>query len=199
MGNPCGTPGGPLGDLWGTLEGRVTLAGPSEDPWGTLALGGPLGPTPVGPLGDPWGTLGGPLEDPWRTLGGPSEDPWRTLGGPWGALGKNCGPSPPDIRAAKVCIHVPRPKREVCVSMETAKVCIHVPAPRSEVCVQVHIAKVCIHAPGPETEVCTNVQNPQRCVYTYLRPKTRYVYKCRSLCCRQHLTKSPSRHTDFEA
>ena len=151
---------------------------------------------------DPWETLGGPLEDPWRILGGSSEYPWRTLGGPvWGGWPweELWNPAPTSIRAAKVCIHVPRPKSEACVHVETGEVCIHVPGPQNEVGLQVQIAKVCIHVPWPETEVCTNVQNPQRCVYTHLRPKTRYVYKCRSLCCRQHLTKYPSRHTDFEA
>ena len=60
-------------DLWGTREGRLgdprkTLGGPSEDPWGTLALEGSMGPTLVGLFGGPWWTLDGPLGDPWRTL-----------------------------------------------------------------------------------------------------------------------------------
>ena len=102
------------------------------------------------------------------------------------------------VQIAKVCIHIPGPQNEVGLQVQMAKVCIHVPGPQHEVSLQMQIAKVCIHVPWPETEVCTNEQNPQRCVYTYLRPKTRYVYKCKSLCCQQHLTKYPSRHTDFE-
>ena len=68
-----------------------TLGGPSEDPWGTLALGDPW----ARPSWNPWETLGGPLMDPWRTLGGPLEAPQMTLGGsledPWWTLGGPLG------------------------------------------------------------------------------------------------------------
>ena len=62
LGSLGGTPGetleGPVGGLWGTRaerlgDPRTTLGGISEDPWVTLALGGPFGPTLVGPLGGP--------------------------------------------------------------------------------------------------------------------------------------------------
>ena len=62
LGDPLGTPWGPLGDPLGI-------------PWGSLG-------DPWGPLGDPWGILGDPLGKAW----GPSGMSWDLLGTPWRAL-----------------------------------------------------------------------------------------------------------------
>ena len=150
-GDPWETRGGPVGDLWGTLEGRLGDPNrePLEDPrrtlGGPLPWGGPLGPTLVATLGDPWWTLDGPLGEPWRTLGVPSEDPRRILGGPlvdpWGAPWEELRTLHPQTSRLPRCVYTYLGlKCEVCVNAEIAKVCIHVPGPQNEICVQVQIA-----------------------------------------------------------
>ena len=179
LGDPWGTPGGPSEDH------GVTLGGHLEDPWRTLEeplrdpfLGGSSWGGPWdGPSWDPGGTLGGLLMHPWGTLGGFFEDPRRTLREPLverrGPLGKTAEtPRSTDIRAAKVCIHVPWPKTKVCVNVET-----EVPARKSEVCLQVQFTKVCKHIPRPKGKVCAHEPSPPRCVYTHLGFNTEVCVK----------------------
>ena len=91
LGNPLGTPWGPLGDP------LVTSWGPLGTPWGFLGdLLGTLGDL----LGTSWGFRGEPLGTTWRPQGmswGPLGTPWRslwdhlpgffvTLGASWGSF-----------------------------------------------------------------------------------------------------------------
>ena len=72
LGNPLGSPWGPLGDLRGTHWGTLGT------PWGSL---GDL----LGILGDLLGTLGDPLGTTW----GPSRTSWGALGTPWRSHGNH--------------------------------------------------------------------------------------------------------------
>ena len=84
-------------DAWGTPWGD-----PWVDPWGDPRADPWEDPLDGEPLGG--GALGVALADPRETLGGSSEDLWWTLE-------NDCGKHPPaDIKAAKVCVHVHRPK-----------------------------------------------------------------------------------------
>ena len=126
----------------------------------------------------------------------------RRLGASWGrpgALGRTAENKPPHTHRHQSCqsvyTRISASKRGMCKCGNSQGVYTRTSAPGMCTCK----LSMCVHMYPGQNEECATWVNRQSVYTRTWAAQPRYVYNCKSPCCRQQKNKTPSRDTNFEA